>query len=121
ILELPDAAAHRYRHEAMFGGAGDDVEDGFAPFGARRDVEEAEFVGAGRVVGDGGFHRVAGVAQIDKLYALDDAPVLHVEAGDQSGLEGHRASAPVLPLSKASASRESMRPSYRARPEMAPA
>jgi len=31
----------------------------------------------------------AGVAQVDKIDALDDAPVLDVEAGDDARLEGH--------------------------------
>jgi hypothetical protein len=54
---------------------------------ARRDVEEAELVGAGRVIGLGGLDRIAGVAQVDELHAFDDAPVLHVEAGDEPDLQ----------------------------------
>ena len=48
---------------------------------------EAEFVGAGRVVGDRRLDRIAGIAQIDEIDALDDATVLDVEAGDHAGLQ----------------------------------
>ena len=41
----------------------------------------------GRVIGLRRLDRVAGVAQVDELHALDDAPVLHVEAGDEADLE----------------------------------
>ena len=83
----------------MLGGARDDVEDRVAALVARGDVEEAELVGAGGVIGDRGFHRIAGIDEVDELHALDDAAVLHVEAGNDAGLrndaglEGH-ASAP---------------------------
>jgi hypothetical protein len=44
------------------------------------DVEKAQFVGAGGVIGDRGFDRIAGIAQIDELDALDDAAVFDIEA-----------------------------------------
>ena len=53
------------------------------------DVEEAELVGAGLVIGPGGFHGIAGVTQIDEVHALDDAAVLYVEAWNEADLE-HR-------------------------------
>ena len=46
-----------------------------------------EFVGAGGVIGDGRFDRIAGVAQIDEIDALDDAAVLDVEAGNDADLK----------------------------------
>jgi hypothetical protein len=78
---------------------------------ARRDVEEAELVGARRVVGLGGLHGVAGVAQFEELHALHDAPVLHVEAGDEADLQGHHTASRRAALIRASASAGSMRPS----------
>ena len=51
-----------------------------------------ELVGAGRVIGDRRLDRIAGVAQVDEVDALDDAAVLHVEAGNDADLE-HRLSA----------------------------
>ena len=61
-------------------------------FVARGDVEEAELVGAGRVIGARRSTGIAGVAQVDGIDALDDPAVLDVEAGDDADLE-HRNSA----------------------------
>ena len=77
------------------GRALDDVEDGVAVLVARRDVEEAQLVGAGRVVGGGRLDGIAGVLQVDEVDALDDAPVLDVEAGDDADFEHGRDQASV--------------------------
>ena len=53
------------------------------------DVEEDQLVGALGVVALGQLDRVAGVAQADEVGALDDAPAVDVEAGDDA-LEDHR-------------------------------
>ena len=87
VLDRAHAAADGERHEAGFGRAPHHVEDGAAVFVARGDVEEAQLVGAGRVIGDGRFDRIAGVAQIDEIDALDDAAVFHVEAGNDADFE----------------------------------
>ena len=87
VVERAHAAADRQRHEADFGGAAHDVDQRAAVLVAGGDVEEAQFVGAGLVVGDGAFDRIAGVAQVDEIDALDDAAVLDVEAGDDAGLK----------------------------------
>ena len=89
VLDGAHAAADRERHEAALGRALDDVEDVVAVLVARRDVEEAQLVGAGRVIGGSGFDRIAGVDEVDEVDALDDAAVLHVEAGNDAGLQGH--------------------------------
>ena len=52
------------------------------------DVEEHELVGALAVVVRGQLDRVAGVADVDEFDALDDAPGVDVEAGDDA-LEVH--------------------------------
>ena len=52
-------------------------------------VEEAKLVGARLVVGEGAFDRIAGIAQVDEIDALDHAAVFHVEAGNNARLEGH--------------------------------
>ena len=87
ILDGAHAAADGDRHEALLGGAAHDIEDGGAVLVARGDVEEAELVGPGRVIGLRRLDRIAGVDQVDELHALDDAPVLHVEAGNEAGLQ----------------------------------
>ena len=48
-------------------GAPHHVEDDAAVLVARGDVEEAQLVGAGRVIGDGGRDRIAGIAQVDEV------------------------------------------------------
>ena len=87
VLDAAHAAADGHRHEADLGGAGDDVEDDAAVLVARRDVEEAELVGAGGVIGARRLDRVAGVGEVDEADALDDAPVLDVEAGDDADFQ----------------------------------
>jgi hypothetical protein len=52
-------------------------------------VEEAQLVGAGGVIGDRRLDRIACVAQVDEIDALDDPSVFHVETGDDADLE-HR-------------------------------
>ena len=52
VVERAHAAADGQRHEAVFGGAPHDVEQDAAVLVAGGDVEEAEFVGAGGVIGD---------------------------------------------------------------------
>ena len=101
VLDGAHAAADGERHEAGLRGAAHHVEDGVAVLVAGGDVEEGELVGAGRVIGDRRLDRIAGVAQIDELDALDDAAVLDVEAGDDADLEHiciiHHLGAPSAP------------------------
>ena len=94
VLDGAHAAADRHRHEALLGGARHHVEQDVALLVAGGDVEEAELVGAGGVIGARRLDRVAGVGQVDEAHALDDAAVLDVEAGDDADLQGHAASAP---------------------------
>ena len=84
VVDAAYAAADRERHEAGLGGAMHHVEHDAAVFVTRGDVEEGELVGAGGVVGDCRFDRIAGVAQIDEIDALDHAAVLDVEAGNDA-------------------------------------
>ena len=87
IVDRAHAAADGERHEAGFRRAPHHVVDGVAILVAGGDVEETQLVGAGRVIGNRGFHRIAGVAQIDEIDALDDAAVFHVEAGNDADFE----------------------------------
>ena len=87
VVDAAHAAADGQRHEAALGRAGDHVEDRAALLVAGGDVEEAELVGARLVVSGGGLDRIAGVAQIDEVDALDDAAVFDVEAGYDADLQ----------------------------------
>src|SRR3569623_1268781 len=114
ILDRAHPAADGKRHETHLRGAAHHAEDRAARLVAGGDVEEAEFVGAGRDIGAGLLARVAGVLQVDEDGALAAAPVGDVEAGDDAGADGHAAAA------TASAAARSSRPSYNARPVMTP-
>ena len=89
VFDGAHPAANGQRHEAGFGGTLHHVEHDVAILVARGDVKKGEFVGARGVISDGRFHRIAGVAQIDEVDALDDPAVFHVEAGNDADLE-HR-------------------------------
>ena len=86
-LNMVYAAADGEWHEAGFRRAPHHVEDDAAILVAGGDIEEAELIGAGSVIGDGRFHRIAGVAQIDEIDALDHAAVFHVETGNDADFE----------------------------------
>ena len=87
VLDGAHAAADGERHEAGFRGAPHHIEHDAAVLVARGDVEEGELVGAGFVIGDGRFDRIAGVAQVDEIDAFDDSAVFDVEAGNDADLE----------------------------------
>ena len=87
VVQRAHAAAHGKRHEAALRRLAHHVEDDAALLVARADIEEAKLVGSGLVVGRGGLDRIAGIAQIDEVYALDHAAVFHVEAGDDAHFE----------------------------------
>ena len=98
ILGAAHAATHGQRHEADRGSAPDDVEQRPAPFVAGGNIEEAQFVGARRIVGLRLLDRIARILQIDEIDALDHAAIRHVEAGDHADADGHRPVTRVLPL-----------------------
>ena len=97
VAERAHAAADRQRHEALLGRAGNHVEDRLSVFGGGGDVEEAELVRTGGVIGLSRLDRIAGVDQVHEIDALDDAAVLDVQTGDDAGFEGHRTAASLLP------------------------
>ena len=71
------------------GDAGENVEERAAVFDGGVDVEEAELVGPGGLVGGGAGDGVAGIDDVDEMDALDDAAFADVEAGhDGNGLGG---------------------------------
>ena len=76
---------------------------------AGRDVEKAELIGARRIICNSRLDRIARVAQIYKIDALDHSAVFHVETGNDADLK-HQAEAFAIRISL-SASAASRRPS----------
>ena len=94
VLDRADAAADRERDEHLVGGAARQLDDRVALLVRRGDVEEDELVGALGVVVRGQLDRVAGVADVDEVRALDDAAGVDVQAGDDALVVHSGASAP---------------------------
>jgi hypothetical protein len=87
ILDRAHAAADGQRHEALLGRAGGEVIHRAPVLMGRVDVEKAQLIRARRVIGLRLFHRIARIAQVDEVHALDHAAVGDVETGDDAGLE----------------------------------
>ena len=84
VGDRADAAADRERDRELLGDAPDDPDERVALLERRLHVEEDELVGAAVGVGGAELDRVADVAQLLELDALDDAAAGHVEARDQA-------------------------------------
>ena len=84
-----DAAADGQRNEHLVGDRLDHVVEQAARLDARADVEERELVGALLVVAARDLDRIAGIAQVDEVDALDDAARGDVEAGNDALGEAH--------------------------------
>jgi hypothetical protein len=68
-------------------GARDHVDQRGAALGRGRDVEEADLVGALGVVGRGLLDRIASVAQLHEVDALDHAAIGHVETRNDAAAQ----------------------------------
>ena len=79
-----DAAADGQRDEHLARGAGHHVHHGVALVARCGDVEEDQFVGALLVVAVGQLHRIAGIAQVDEVDALDHAAGGDIETGNDA-------------------------------------
>jgi hypothetical protein len=84
ILNGADAAAHAEGDENGIGDAADHVEHRVTRFVRGGDVEEDQLVRAFRVVDLRVLDRIARIAQIDEVHALDHAPGVDIEAGDDA-------------------------------------
>src|SRR5690606_21821440 len=89
VLHVAHATANGQRNEYLAGHALDGVQRGVTVIDAGGDVEEGNLVGTLLVVAARDFHRVAGVADVLELDALDHAAVVHVEAGDDAFCQSH--------------------------------
>src|SRR5438105_8971675 len=84
IIDGAHAAAHRQGYEHLIGHGIDHVVEEPALFHTRRDIEKTQLVRALLVVAARHFHRVAGVAQVHEIDALDDATLCDIETGDDT-------------------------------------
>ena len=84
IFHRAHAAAHGKRNKHLGGHCLNDVQDQIPPVAGGGDVEKREFVGTLLVVTRRNFHRIAGIAQLDKVDAFDDPATGDVEAGNDS-------------------------------------
>lgn len=84
VFDRTNAPAHRQGHKYLARGPLHDVEQSAARLVGGGDVQERDLVGAGRVVTPGTLDRVASVANIDEIYAFDDASIADVEARNEA-------------------------------------
>ncbi len=78
------APADREGDEHVVRAAARELRHGFALLVRGGDVEEDDLVGPLVLVAHRQLHRVAGIAQVHELHALDHAALVHVEAGDHA-------------------------------------
>ena len=81
VFDRADAAADRERDEDVVGGAPGQLGDRVALLVRRGDVQEDQLVRALGVVALGQLDRVARVADVDEVRALDDPALIDVQAG----------------------------------------
>ena len=84
IVDAANAAADCERNKHLRSNGFDDRQNQAALVGTGGDVQKRQFVGAFAVVAPRDFDRVAGVAQFEKINALNDAAGADVEAGDDA-------------------------------------
>jgi hypothetical protein len=87
---LPDigcranTAADRERHKTLLCRASDHVDHRSPVVRRSGDIEKHQFIGLLTIVFQRSFHRITGVAQLQKFCSFDDASVGDVEARDNS-------------------------------------
>ena len=104
VFDFANPAADGQRHKTLFRRVPDDVVNGVAIVRAGGNVEETKLIRPGLVIDPGLFDGVAGIDQIDKVDALNDAPFVDIQAGDDSDFQ-HQSD------NNSTAAARSMRPS----------
>ena len=84
VLQGADAAAYGDRHEHLLDSLAHHVGHGLAGFVGGGDVQEDDLVCALLGVVGGQLHRVTGVADVDKVHALDHPSIPDVQARDNA-------------------------------------
>ena len=89
IFDRGDAPTHGQRHKTHLCRALDHIKQGPAPFMRRGNIKEAQLVGTCRIIGLRLFDRIASIAQIDEIDALDHAPIGDIKAWNDTNADGH--------------------------------
>ena len=97
IVHRSHATAHSQWNKDLRGDRFNDVQDQVTPVTGGGDVQKSQLVGTLFVVASSNFHRVARIAQSQKVNAFDDASAGDIETRDDSFGE-HQAVA--MPLSR---------------------
>lgn len=89
ILNAADAATYRQGNKHVLRNLLYRVHGGIAPLMGGRNVQKRHFVGTLFVVAHGNLHRITRITDTDKIHALDDAAVIHVQAGNDALRQTH--------------------------------
>ncbi len=116
IVDRAHAAAHCQWNEYLGCHSFDNMQNQIAAVGGCRDIEKSDFVRTLLIVAARDFHRVASIAQLNEVYALDHATRGHVEAGDNTfgqchGYSSGCSSKPLNTSARSCARRKSSVPS----------
>jgi hypothetical protein len=82
IIQRSHASPDRDRHEDLFCGARDDIQDRPTILVRRRDIQKTQLIGAVPIVRRGYFNRVAGIPKIHERYAFNHPAGFDIEARD---------------------------------------
>ena len=89
IVDGPNPASDRQRHEDLVGRASDHIDHDRALLVACGDIEEDQFVGSFEFVASGDFDRVPCIAELDKVGPFDDATGMDIQTGNNAFGEHH--------------------------------
>lgn len=78
VFYVAQSATDGEWHEALVGGTFNHVDHGVTLVAGGSDVEEYKFVGALLLIGFGLFDGIAGIDQIDKIHAFDNATLMNI-------------------------------------------
>ena len=84
ILDRPDASADRKWHKTLLGHLPDHLIRDVPRLMAGGDVQEHQLVRARFVVLPRDLYRIARVAEVNKVDALDDSALVHIQARDNA-------------------------------------
>src|SRR5690606_16690340 len=84
VVHRTNSSTYGQGHKYLASRSLHDVEQRPARLVGGGDVQEGDLIGAGGVVAPGALDRIASVANIDEIYAFDDASVADIEAGNEA-------------------------------------